>query len=256
MKYQKSVVTYFDILGFRELIVNRDPDQVSQILSTFTYVGRHLQMVAFVPEKMDLNAIPTMESVAFSDLIVRTTRIPELTQVGDYLLSEAYSVARIIRSVTFHKILVRGAITIGDIVLQDRAVFGPGLIRAYDLESKLASNPRVILDPLVASDLFDGSAGQTNLASQLNRIFERDEDGLRFVDYAAVCILEDYDRRELESIVPHRQLITEGLDEYRGKPSILKKFEWLKAYHNRAVMRTDDNFFRKLGIQRDDLLVP
>ncbi|MPZ37544.1 MAG: hypothetical protein GEU95_05680 [Rhizobiales bacterium] len=48
--------------------------------------------------------------------------------------------------------LLRGGITIGDIVHDGEAVFGPALIRAYDLERLHAQYPRVILDPEAIAD--------------------------------------------------------------------------------------------------------
>ena len=44
--------------------------------------------------------------------------------------------------------LFRGGVTVGDLVHEDEAVFGPGLNRAYYLESKIAMYPRIVLDPL------------------------------------------------------------------------------------------------------------
>jgi hypothetical protein len=49
-------------------------------------------------------------------------------------------------------LLIRGAVTIGDIVHDDSIVFGPALNRAYELESQQAIYPRIILDP----DIGDG----------------------------------------------------------------------------------------------------
>jgi hypothetical protein len=51
--------------------------------------------------------------------------------------------------------LLRGGITIGDIVHDDEVVFGPGLNRAYELESQVARMPRIILDPDLISEFGD-----------------------------------------------------------------------------------------------------
>src|SRR5438876_10132066 len=42
--------------------------------------------------------------------------------------------------------LLRGGITVGDICHDDEVVFGPGLNRAYELESKVAVVPRIVVD--------------------------------------------------------------------------------------------------------------
>lgn len=45
---------------------------------------------------------------------------------------------------------IRGAVTIGEVYHDDRSVFGPALVWAYELESKVAQNPRIIIDPDIA----------------------------------------------------------------------------------------------------------
>lgn len=42
--------------------------------------------------------------------------------------------------------LVRGGITIGDFYIDDMFVWGAALVKAYELEEKIAVYPRVILD--------------------------------------------------------------------------------------------------------------
>jgi hypothetical protein len=43
--------------------------------------------------------------------------------------------------------LLRGGVTVGDVVHEDEIVFGPGLNRAYYLERKIARYPRFVLAP-------------------------------------------------------------------------------------------------------------
>ena len=42
--------------------------------------------------------------------------------------------------------LLRGGITVGDICHDDEVVFGPGLNRAYELESQISVVPRIVVD--------------------------------------------------------------------------------------------------------------
>lgn len=67
-------------------------------------------------------------------------------------------------------LLIRGAITIGDLVHDDLVVFGPALNRAYELESQRAIYPRIILDPDIG-DTFG-----------VLPPFMATEDGLTFID--------------------------------------------------------------------------
>ena len=64
----------------------------------------------------------------------------------------------------------RGGVAIGDIYHDDEAVFGPGLVRAYDIESNVAKFPRIVVDQEVL-DTCGPISG-----------FNVFEDGLHFLD--------------------------------------------------------------------------
>lgn len=71
--------------------------------------------------------------------------------------------------------LVRGGITIGDFYIDDTIVWGPALLRAYELEDKLAIYPRIILDETVTSVL--------SISTIKNDFVRVDKDGFRFLNY-------------------------------------------------------------------------
>ena len=75
--------------------------------------------------------------------------------------------------------LFRGGITVGDIVHDDECVFGPGLVRAYELESKVAQYPRFVLDRGVAEQL--GKIG--DLAVLEDDVLFLDPFRVQFMDY-------------------------------------------------------------------------
>ncbi len=84
-------------------------------------------------------------------------------------------------------VLLRGALTIGDIFIKDAITFGPALIRAYELESTVAITPRVIIDPLVFILLEQYPALRGNPIEDemqyLCRVLKKDRDGVWFIDY-------------------------------------------------------------------------
>nr|WP_317187917.1 hypothetical protein [Acinetobacter gerneri] len=51
-----------------------------------------------------------------------------------------------------HNILLRGALTIGEIYHDENMVFGPAMVEAYELESKVAEFPRIILHDKIEAD--------------------------------------------------------------------------------------------------------
>jgi len=93
------------------------------------------------------------------------------------LLDLAYIQARLAEDGT----LIRGATTIGDIYVNDRLIFGPALIRAYELERGVASYPRIILDSRVFDRLADSAElrmpGVTDQVKSLSTVLARDNDG-------------------------------------------------------------------------------
>lgn len=74
----------------------------------------------------------------------------------------------------------RGGVACGSLFRQGEVVFGPALVEAYDIESRAASWPRVVLSPhsLAAFHTED-----------LDFYTRRAEDGLRFVDYLSVNVM-------------------------------------------------------------------
>ncbi len=81
--------------------------------------------------------------------------------------------------------LCRGAITIGKLY-HDKYVFGPALIEAYKLESKVAYYPRVILGEKVIeagknAHYFIHTPEEEE--DYIKSLLDQDEDGLYFIDY-------------------------------------------------------------------------
>ena len=92
-----------------------------------------------------------MQVRAFTDNLVIGLTIPEPIRGYDREWGETciqtvvFYVAFIQAELARHGYLIRGAITVGDLYIDEDMVFGPALIEAYDAESKLAIFPRVIL---------------------------------------------------------------------------------------------------------------
>jgi len=89
----------------------------------------------------------------------------------------------------------RGGVAIGDIYHDDEAVFGPGLVRAYDIESNVAKFPRIVVDQEVL-DTCGPISG-----------FNVFEDGLHFLD----PFTTDFIRFMQEGAKKHRRQGTFGL---------------------------------------------
>ena len=74
--------------------------------------------------------------------------------------------------------LVRGGIAVGDLYIDETVVWGSALVRTYELESKIAVYPRVLIDRTVLEILQQSNMGQEYIL--------KDEDGLHFLNYMAI----------------------------------------------------------------------
>jgi len=66
---------------------------------------------------------------------------------GSCLSSFIETIGRYQIAAALNGFYLRGAATVGNLIHDTACVFGPALIRAYELESKEAKFPRIILDP-------------------------------------------------------------------------------------------------------------
>jgi hypothetical protein len=128
LRYSPYVVTYIDILGFRELVQKKSPNFISWAI-------RQVREIT-VPDVQKIKD-EKEHYVYFSDLIVHT--VPLLSEVNQdkprgIVFREIQQIA-MVQAVLMEKgLLLRGAVTVGDIERSYGVLFGSGLISAYELE--------------------------------------------------------------------------------------------------------------------------
>jgi hypothetical protein len=165
-----------------------------------------------------------------------------------------------------HGILVRGCITVGEAYHRSGAVFGPGVLRAHQIESKHATHPRIIVDPLIL-----GMFREPGLAHLLKKLEHsvRDEldyigkfvadihGSLPYVDYLRGMGHEIDDPLEQVAVFrEHQALVTRGYRASRHHSRVNAKFRWLAQYHNRTVRSLSRAFLKRFGLSCGELLVP
>ena len=239
MDYSLHLVAYIHILGFRELIEEKDTEFISKAIRQVRDVTK---------PNVHTNKYKKENYVIFSDLIVHTVPFADNSdkkrkpfQIGTEIKS---STLALVQAVLIEKDLwVRGAITVGDMERSYGLPFGPGLITAYELERDQAIFPRIIIDEKLLETLEEnGLLEGTNDKKLMKRLFKclrRDDDGLVFIDYlgfmAHVLKLDAADFPRL--VATHKKLIEKNLHKFRHKKRVLSKYLWLRKYHN-AVVRT------------------
>src|SRR5258708_4209147 len=122
-QYERRVVSFFDVLGWRNKIAESVKDQTK--LQAVHRISRLFAAVSKTPRgPQSVKLIQT----SFSDHVVVSG--PVTADLTPFLAQLAILQA----GVAQFGFYVRGAVTIGDIKHDSEIVFGPALVRAYDLE--------------------------------------------------------------------------------------------------------------------------
>ena len=168
MKSEVRIIAFLDILGFKELIEyserENDYTKLSNLITKSTKVFNMLNaMKDFQLTQFSDSFVLSCKSLEMGDSIVFIMHLRDLI---DLFLSE--------------NILLRGGVTIGKVIHTKKILMGPAMNRAYELESRFANCPRVIID----KDLFDyweTCLYEYNVENMFT-VF-KDDDGLYFIDY-------------------------------------------------------------------------
>lgn len=161
-QYNRNIICFFDILGWKQLIMEDTTHRISAMLQILSI---HDHMTRIKKDGSSLNYYQ------FSDAFVLISPASEIGAQEIFL-----GIQQIVEYLLRGGILVRGAVSIGDIQHDHNLLAGPGLIRAYaEIESQLAIYPRIVIDPENEEELSKLIGG--------DNFFYRCDDGLLIFDY-------------------------------------------------------------------------
>jgi hypothetical protein len=258
LKYEKRIIAFIDILGFRELIKDseKNPSTLEKIYEIINYFKNWEK-----PESWNLKTIEIEEDAqkkglanfdlsnkstctCFSDSIIVSIKISD----GDINASLSTLIANIsyIGSYIIQKgILFRGAITIGNIIHQDNGIIlGQGFIDAYNLESKLATFPRIVVSDKLIKELNYPLEAKRN-RYPYHQYLTRDKDGcIGFNQLKYFEVVQSWTEMKedilKDALDKTRKVIIEGLDYSFELPSVHSKYQWLKNEYNSLIILTDN----------------
>lgn len=246
--YEPCIVSFIDVLGFRDLLATRHAHDIRDImlrLREFTMPDK-----AKAPRRMKdarLFSQPFSESV--SDAVVRVRVFETQYHDGAFfheLLDLLHAQVRCVGS----GVVIRAGVTIGDAhtgIDGSGPVFGPAMVRAYEIESNEAVQPRIVIDEsayqsfLTDTRLHKEDHSAEEEIGYVNNLLRTDIDGTRFIDYLSASESEfDHPGEYFEFLDDHAALIRDKLATTDGK--VRAKFEWLASYHNEIVEQVIDEF--------------
>jgi hypothetical protein len=209
-------VLFVDLLGVREMTMSQ---RVSGHLVALYNVVRLMQRDFF-------GEVAPYQSAFFSDTLVLAAPIvkgTDETVATGGLMRQAMWLQNDLLAEGF---FVRGGLSLGALHVSDNALFGPSLVEAYDLESRAAVHPRIVLSR-AAAETQRGTAGGSMLL--------RDDDGQTFIDYLGAAFDEPDD--PLSVLRGHRDTVIDRLHAHRRSKRRWEKYRWLGEYHNAVVRR-------------------
>ncbi|MBC9251574.1 hypothetical protein A9179_14980 [Pseudomonas alcaligenes] len=222
-QYVERYVAFIDILGFREHVKSLEikPEKLEQLLTILdglTVYPDFGQKVSGTSGFEDM-----FKATTFSDNIVISGA---LNPIGFAMVMTISS--NLCLHLLSQGVLTRGGITQGKLIHSDHIVLGDGMIKAYELESKTAIYPRVILDPPIVTTANIAPPNPMWKAAQ-------DHDGLYFLDYMPSAHLGDFSKKPdshfLEKVRMEIEETLRGSDDLGVKA----KAGWMARHLNKYV---------------------
>jgi hypothetical protein len=234
IEYKEVLLSYADLLGFRENLHSKTAEEIREGLYAFREGTTPEETFAGQYEVSYFN---------FSDLIVRTTHLnsdANRRHAIGLLFHELHDLAfgqAVMAGLGF---LIRGAVTVGRVYTEPNMIFGEALVRAYELETKLAVYPRILVDPKVLR-VFEG----TDLLKKnthdheterpyIRELLSKGPDGIYFIDYLRVAV-EDYGDQFYSFLNMHASLIRTMASQMNVLDAKSAKLSWLANYHNEVA---------------------
>jgi hypothetical protein len=226
--YQKRLVAFVDILGFKSMIGQVDagylePEAISDILLTI---------------RSNARVARRHFATNMSDSIVMSA---PLTTGG--LKSIIVSLEILTRRLLRSGIFLRGAVTVGSIFHNEHSVFGQGLIDAFQLESTSAIYPRILITDGLVKDINElkdarlrGSIRKGRHGKHYIHVLKELEE----IEHTIITHRQTAQRRAryLSKYILMRNAIQNRANEAVGNSRHLSKVCWFARYWNSTAPKS------------------
>ncbi|MFZ4414166.1 MAG: hypothetical protein ACOYOV_13875 [Bacteroidales bacterium] len=250
-KYEERIICFIDILGFKTKIdstIDKEDDIVENI-------NKINELLLLTRKELDIEGKMKFSkskiATQFSDSIV----ISFLAKEEGEIIYTLLDILTLIMKCVMKGFLIRGGITLGKIIHNDKFIFGPGMNIAYELESEVANYPRVILDNTIIEKAKECPFKYGNSRSEeesIMGIVSIDTDNMYYIDYINKAQQTlNYPDFDIPQYIERIKSII--LENQKSKSiSIKNKTDWLINKYNNFVESTieKDNLckLRKEGV--------
>lgn len=258
IRYEERYCLFLDILGFKEVVEQsalpganaaRAVQPAGGIYFSLRQIASNLKYKAAVVGANGVMKASSRVVTQFSDSVVVSYHANEAGGLAEML----YDVLHLQLTLIQRGLLIRGAITKGQLHHDQDFVFGPALNEAAELE-KVAMYPRVIVDRdlLKAAGISVAAVTNSNKSSErsVGSLVACDLDGMFYVDYFFVHPKDfNEDWGELCEYLINLREIVKGLSQKR-QPGLKLKHSWLRQKFNEVASGVEQSKFQWLGPHR------
>ena len=254
-KYDTRIVAFIDILGFKQLVMESETDNSKfKILDqTLTHLKKMenndkwgLKLIEIEEDAQrhgieDFDIRKSVRVTCFSDSIVVSVQINK-NNINHIVSALIANLSYIGSELMSNGILIRGGISVGNLNhTKDGKIIGKAMIEAYELESKCANYPRIILsDKLLKMMNYPYLTKKERFPH--NQYIKRFDDGCvgfhQMIYYEVIQSSENLPvNRFYDSLKRSKETIINGLDSTFQNPKIYDKYKWLKNQYKNLIIK-------------------
>lgn len=243
--YENRYVAFLDILGFKNMVCQSVNEQ-----KKFDVINMALNYASSVQRENYEGQIPMAELgkqvSVFSDSTVISY---EMIRPGSGFLV-LMDLIYICNDLLGLGLPVRGGVTVGALIHDNNKCFGPAMVEAYNMESKVAIYPRILIDPkIIEYDLqYRGENNTVEFEEAcITSLIKKDERD----NYICLDYLSQYNEfNDIDTYYSYlccvRKFIITSLSLYKVDTKILSKYEWMKDYFNKTIAKCGVHFSQLL----------
>ncbi len=258
VKYEQRIVSFIDILGFKEIIKESEHDtsKITIIYEVLDFLKNqerpnhwNLELIKIEEDaqRKGVNRFDISKRTnctCFSDSIVVSVKI-ENDDVNEMLSNLISNLSQLGSQLLLKGILMRGGISIGNLIHHDNGVImGPSLIEVYELEKNISRFPRIILSNKLIKKLNYPLLSKSE-RYPYHQYLQRFEDGCvgfhQMIFFEVMQSWEKMSKDSLRSDLKSIKLrILQGLDSSFEHPEIYSKYRWLMNEYNELQICEDN----------------
>jgi hypothetical protein len=217
-RYEERYLAFIDVLGFSEIIkkTRNQPELISVV---------HEALVGITKTAMSSrSSILGIQASSFSDNVVIS-----LPPSGPGLFHLFGLINNFSQELLGLGMLFRGAIAKGAALHTEHVIFGPALVEAYNLETKVSLHPRVMLSDPVLEDAKSYAGRSPDQVKLFKRLVREDSFDVPYLNFFTEWDEDDvaWQPESLAKLNVLRVIIENGLKENAKNPNVAEKYRWM-----------------------------